>query len=65
MKTAEDTVKGTVILQVAATDDDHGENGRVSYSFVPKEPEELQIDEKTGKISLKRELDREKKDIIR
>lgn len=65
MKISEDTAKGTDILQVAATDDDAGENGRISYRFATSSVEELEIDEKTGKITLTKELDRETKDTIR
>ena len=65
VKIPEDAARGTDIIQVAATDDDAEENGIITYKFAPETPDELEIDQKTGKVTLKTELDRERKDVLR
>ncbi|VDM52768.1 unnamed protein product [Angiostrongylus costaricensis] len=62
---SEDTVVGTVLLKMTATDDDGGENGRVGYRLSGGEGEYVQIDENTGELTLSRALDREENDILR
>uniref|UniRef100_S4RRC9 Protocadherin 8 n=1 Tax=Petromyzon marinus TaxID=7757 RepID=S4RRC9_PETMA len=59
----EDATPGTVLLTLNATDVDEGPNGEVVYSFsspVDAEVRRLfQLDPKTGKLSLKGQLDHE------
>ncbi|XP_078457207.1 protocadherin-18-like [Lampetra planeri] len=59
----EDATPGTVLLTLNATDVDEGPNGEVVYSFSsPVEAEVrrlFQLDPKTGKLSLKGQLDHE------
>ena len=59
---------GTIVGEVAATDPDEGENGRVTFSLVDFEQEEasklFQVNQK-GEIKTNAMLDRETKDIYR
>ncbi|CAL8357899.1 unnamed protein product [Merluccius merluccius] len=60
---AEDTVHGTTLIKVEATDPDQGPNGEVEYSLSKHTPPEVQrlfeVDPKTGSVSLKGPLDYE------
>lgn len=60
---AEDTVHGTVIINVKATDPDQGANGEVEYylsKHAPPEVEKLfEVNPETGSVSLKGHLDYE------
>ncbi|KAJ1373971.1 hypothetical protein KIN20_036538 [Parelaphostrongylus tenuis] len=63
---SEDTVVGTVLLKLTATDDDGGENGRVGYRLSSGgEGDYVQVDENSGELTLSRALDREANDILR
>ncbi|XP_060523658.1 cadherin-87A isoform X2 [Cylas formicarius] len=55
---------GFLVLTVKAKDKDQGENGRVTYHFKSgeqnvQETDEFSINEKTGELKVKRNLDRE------
>jgi len=60
---AEDTVHGTIVISVKATDPDQGANGEVEYSLSKHSPPEVQklfdVDPETGSVSLKGPLDYE------
>nr|XP_061786029.1 protocadherin gamma-C5-like [Nerophis lumbriciformis] len=59
----ENSTKGTFVLKVKATDIDHGVNSEIKYSFGSRTAEAVlstfEIDEQTGQIVLKGELDYE------
>lgn len=56
----QDTAIGTTIATVAATDDDHGSDGLIAFTFIDGNSEErFQIDPKSGVIELRKQLDRE------
>nr|XP_049610276.1 protocadherin gamma-C5 isoform X50 [Syngnathus scovelli] len=60
----ENSTKGTYVLKVKATDIDHGFNSEIKYSFGSRTPQAVlsifDIDEQSGQIILKGELDFEK-----
>ncbi|CAL8262374.1 unnamed protein product [Lota lota] len=60
---AEDTVHGTIVVNVKATDPDQGANGEVEYSLSKHAPPEVQklfdVDPETGSVTLKGPLDYE------
>ena len=53
----ESTAVGTSIFSVVATDQDSGENARITYTL--DENEAFQIDPDTGELTIKKPLDRE------
>jgi hypothetical protein len=53
----EDAPVGTSVFKVVATDEDSGENARISYSIA--EDQVFQVNPSTGDISVKQVLDRE------
>ena len=56
----QDTAIGTTIATVAATDDDHGSDGLIVFTFIDGNSEgRFQIDPKSGVIELRKQLDRE------
>ena len=57
---AENSPRGTTVLQVSASDDDLGTNGQVEYAIV-QQPLGMKfgIDRRTGRIETKTEFDRE------
>ena len=56
----QDTAIGTTITTVAATDDDHGADGLIIFTFIDGNSEgRFQIDPKSGVIELRKQLDRE------
>lgn len=56
----QDTAIGTTIATVAATDDDHGSDGLIVFTFIYGNSEgRFQIDPKSGVIELRKQLDRE------
>ncbi|XP_033829792.1 protocadherin gamma-C5-like [Periophthalmus magnuspinnatus] len=59
----ENTVSGTVLVKVEATDPDEGANGQVEYAFAQHTPESLlslfDVNPDTGEISLAGQLDYE------
>ncbi|XP_026877781.2 protocadherin-12 isoform X1 [Electrophorus electricus] len=61
----EDTVRGTVIVNLHATDPDQGANGEVEYSLSKHAPLEVQrlftVDPQTGSVAIKGPLDFEEK----
>uniref|UniRef100_A0A8C2SPN7 Protocadherin Fat 4 n=1 Tax=Coturnix japonica TaxID=93934 RepID=A0A8C2SPN7_COTJA len=58
----ENTLTGTDLIQVLATDGDEGTNGQVRYSIVSGDTgNEFRIDSVTGVITVAKPLDREKK----
>ncbi|OXB63489.1 hypothetical protein ASZ78_014916, partial [Callipepla squamata] len=58
----ENTLTGTDLIQVHATDGDEGTNGQVRYSIVNGDTNnEFRIDSVTGVITVAKPLDREKK----
>uniref|UniRef100_A0A1I7XKI7 Cadherin domain-containing protein n=1 Tax=Heterorhabditis bacteriophora TaxID=37862 RepID=A0A1I7XKI7_HETBA len=65
IRLSEDAKIGEVLLQVSASDDDFAENGRVGYRLAGGLNKHIQIDEKTGMITLVQTLDRESEDILR
>ncbi|XP_030224153.1 protocadherin-12 isoform X2 [Gadus morhua] len=60
---AENTVHGTIVVNVKATDPDQGANGEVEYSLSKHAPPEVQklfdVDQETGSVTLKGPLDYE------
>ena len=57
----ENTLVGTVIFQVKATDGDSGINALLNYTFLPGEYEEIfSIDSSSGNITIIGDLDRER-----
>lgn len=57
----ENTLTGTDIIQVCATDGDEGTNGQVRYGIVDGDAnQEFRIDSVTGAITVAKPLDREK-----
>ncbi|XP_076878615.1 protocadherin-12 isoform X2 [Brachyhypopomus gauderio] len=61
----EDTVRGTIIINLRATDPDQGANGEVEYSLSKHAPLEVQrlfsVDAQTGSVSITGPLDFEEK----
>lgn len=56
----QDTAIGTTIATVAATDNDHGPDGLIVFTFIDGNSEgRFQIDPKSGVIELRKQLDRE------
>lgn len=61
VEVAEDTLTGTDLIQVLATDGDEGTNGQVRYAIVGGDASsEFRIDSVTGVITVAKPLDREK-----
>ncbi|XP_042548928.1 protocadherin Fat 4, partial [Dipodomys spectabilis] len=61
VEVSEDTLTGTDILQVFASDADEGPNGQVRYSIVDGNAhQDFRIDSVTGAITVARPLDRER-----
>ncbi|XP_014664051.1 PREDICTED: neural-cadherin-like [Priapulus caudatus] len=63
-KVPENSPAGTFVLQVTATDDDTGDNGRVRYKIESRDTvaqEPFRIDEDTGIITTRIPFDREEK----
>lgn len=59
---SENTLTGTDLIQVVASDADEGLNGMVRYSIIEGNPNnEFRIDSVTGVISIAKPLDREKR----
>ncbi|KAM4706620.1 protocadherin Fat 4-like [Discoglossus pictus] len=59
---SENTLTGTDLIQVVATDADEGVNGMIRYTIVDGNPNnEFRIDTVTGTISIAKPLDRERK----
>ncbi|KAM4622119.1 protocadherin-12 [Polymixia lowei] len=62
---AEDTARGTTVINLKATDPDQGANGEVEYSLSKHTPPEVQklfsVDPETGAVSLRGPLDYEAK----
>ncbi|XP_015205210.2 protocadherin gamma-C5-like isoform X5 [Lepisosteus oculatus] len=60
---SEDTLLGSLVIEITATDSDEGPNGEIDYSFVEHTPESVRnkfdIKPKTGEIFLKGDLDYE------
>uniref|UniRef100_A0A8D2PXE3 FAT atypical cadherin 4 n=1 Tax=Zosterops lateralis melanops TaxID=1220523 RepID=A0A8D2PXE3_ZOSLA len=62
VEVAENTLTGTDLIQVLATDGDEGTNGQVRYAIVGGDVNsEFRIDSVTGVITVAKPLDREKK----
>ncbi|CAI4228047.1 unnamed protein product [Auanema sp. JU1783] len=61
----ENSPVGHKLLIVSATDQDYGEAGRVGYALIGEGETYVQINEKTGELSIVKGLDREFQDIIR
>uniref|UniRef100_A0A8D0FG95 Protocadherin Fat 4 n=1 Tax=Strix occidentalis caurina TaxID=311401 RepID=A0A8D0FG95_STROC len=62
VEVGEDTLTGTDLIQVFATDGDEGTNGQVRYAIVSGDANnEFRIDSVTGVITVAKPLDREKK----
>ncbi|KAL2304698.1 hypothetical protein Nmel_006650 [Mimus melanotis] len=62
VEVAENTLTGTDLIQVLATDGDEGTNGQVRYAIVSGDASsEFRIDSVTGVITVAKPLDREKK----
>ena len=56
---------GTVVTKLSATDDDRGRNMLIEYSLAPVQNQDFfKINNKTGEVSIKSKLDREKYDEI-
>ncbi|XP_683010.6 protocadherin-12 [Danio rerio] len=64
---AENTIRGTIVLNLRATDPDQGANGEVEYSLSKHSPLEVQrlfsIHPKTGALTLQGPLDFEEKNV--
>ncbi|XP_001378094.1 protocadherin-12 [Monodelphis domestica] len=64
LEVGEDTIPGTLLLNLTATDPDEGPNGEVEFSLGKHVPPDVQntfsIDAQTGQITLNRPLDYEK-----
>ncbi|XP_044517756.1 protocadherin-12 [Gracilinanus agilis] len=64
LEVGEDTVPGTLLLNLTATDPDEGPNGEVEFSLGKHVPQDVQntfsIHAKTGQITLNQPLDYEK-----
>ncbi|XP_028815390.1 protocadherin-12 isoform X2 [Denticeps clupeoides] len=62
---AEDTVRGTVVINLRATDPDQGANGEIEYSLSKHAPADVQklfaVHPHTGAVTLKGPLDYEEK----
>uniref|UniRef100_A0A8C0GHD4 Cadherin domain-containing protein n=1 Tax=Chelonoidis abingdonii TaxID=106734 RepID=A0A8C0GHD4_CHEAB len=62
VEVSENTLTGTDLIQVFATDGDEGTNGQVRYSIISGNTNnEFRIDSVTGVITVAKPLDREKK----
>uniref|UniRef100_A0A8C5X3F2 FAT atypical cadherin 4 n=1 Tax=Malurus cyaneus samueli TaxID=2593467 RepID=A0A8C5X3F2_9PASS len=62
VEVAEDTLTGTDLIQVLATDGDEGTNGQVRYAIISGDgSSEFRIDSVTGVITVAKPLDRERK----
>ncbi|XP_047493063.1 protein dachsous-like [Penaeus chinensis] len=59
----EDAPPGTTVLTVRATDEDHGENARITYSLSNETQWLFKIDNETGVITTAGTFDREKKSV--
>ena len=55
----EDLPIGTIVTKVHASDNDLGDNRKISYSFLDSRESQFVIDSKTGIVSLAKLLDRE------
>uniref|UniRef100_A0A663EWJ7 Cadherin domain-containing protein n=1 Tax=Aquila chrysaetos chrysaetos TaxID=223781 RepID=A0A663EWJ7_AQUCH len=65
VEVGENTLTGTDLIQVFATDGDEGTNGQVRYAIVSGDANnEFRIDSVTGVITVAKPLDREKKGAI-
>ncbi|KAK6741188.1 hypothetical protein RB195_009193 [Necator americanus] len=62
---SEDTKVGSVLLKLTATDDDGGDNAKVGYRLAGGQDDHVKVDEKTGKLTLARPLDREANNVLR
>ncbi|KAJ8342522.1 hypothetical protein SKAU_G00324500 [Synaphobranchus kaupii] len=56
----EDAVVGSPVLEVTASDEDEGENGRVQYFLSSESAGTFAVDQDTGRITVVTPLDREK-----
>ncbi|KAI5099865.1 protocadherin Fat 3-like isoform X3 [Silurus meridionalis] len=54
---SENTPSDTVVLVISAVDDDHGDNGCITYSIPSLQPLPFTINQNTGEIMISQELD--------